>query len=200
MRSLLHIALFSMAAMTALGQVPAASPAGTPPVKTSAYMRPDKQERVDRYIKSMFGWTTIGKNIASAGISTWTDSPKEWGPHWSGFGKRFASNVGKGVIKNTTEFGLEEAFKLDSRYIRADHKSIGRRIGNALISPFIARNENGGRVFGFPRIAGIYASSIIAAETWYPARYGWRDGMRSGTISLGTTALFNLVKEFAHRR
>ena len=190
-----------MLAATAAAFSQSPTPMPSQPVQnTFSYKRPDKQERVHRYVKSMLGYSSLGKNLASAGISTWTNSPEEWGTHWNGFGKRFASNVGKSVIKNTTAFGLEEAFKLDSRYIWADGKSTGRRIENALISPFVARSENGGRVFGFPRIAGTYASSIIAAKTWYPDRYGWRDGLRSGTMSLGTSALFNLVKEFVHRK
>ena len=38
-------------------------------------------------------------------------------------------------------------------------------------------------------------ASIIAAETWYPKRYDFKDGLKSGTFSLGMNAAFNLVKE-----
>ncbi len=138
--------------------------------------------------------------MASAGLSTWSNSPEEWGPHLEGFGKRVASNVGKSVIKNTTAFALEEAFGLDSRYYRSPKKDVGSKVKNAILSTFTARNRNGKKVFGFPQIAGAYASNIIATEVWYPKRYGWRDGLRSGTVTLGTTALFNLVKEFVHKK
>ena len=186
-------ALLALASACAMAQTPSPSP-------TQAYQRSNKHERVRRYVNSMFGYSTIGKNLAGAGISTWTNSPEDWGTHWDGFGKRFASNMGKGVIKNTTAFGLEEALKFDSRYVPAPKKGIGYRIGNALISPFVARNKHGHRVFGLPRVAGTYTAHVIAAETWYPDRYTWRDGLRSGTISLGTSAIFNLFKEFSHRK
>jgi hypothetical protein len=46
---------------------------------------------------------------------------------------------------------------------------------------------------------GSYTGSIVAAETWYPRRYGLKDGLKSGTLSLGTDILSNLFKEFFHR-
>jgi hypothetical protein len=199
MKKLIAVVAVSICASATFAQTQSPSPATQTPA-TTTYKRPEKKERVDRYVRSMFGPITIGRNLASAGISTWKNSPEEWGPHWDGYGKRFASSMAKGVISNTTSFALEEAFKLDSRYVRATGKGVGYRIGNALISPLTARNKSGQRVFGFPRIAGTYASHVIAAQTWYPERYNWRDGMRSATISLGTSALFNLVKEFIHRK
>jgi hypothetical protein len=197
-RALAVSILLISAVAVGYSQTPTPSPAA--PAQNAAYVRPDKQQRIRSYIKSMFGFSALAKNVASAGVSTWTNAPDEWGPHWGGFGKRFASNMGKGIIKNTTAFGLEEAFKLDSRYVPAAGKPVGQRIGNALISPFVARNQYGRKVFGLPRIAGTFASSIIAVKTWYPANDGWKDGMRNGAVSLGTSALFNLIKEFAHRK
>jgi len=148
----------------------------------------------------MFGPVALGKRVLSAGWSTWRNSPEEWGPHWEGFGKRFASGTGKTIIKSTAQYGLEEAFKLDSHYYRSKNTSVGARVKNALISPVTARDENGRRVFGFPRIIGTYTGSIVAAETWYPDRYDWKNGVRSGTISLGMNAAFNLVKEFIWKK
>ena len=102
----------------------------------------------------------------------------------------------KNVIINTVIYGLDESFKLDSSYYRSKDKSVGGKVKNALISPVTARDKNGNRVFGFPRVVGTYTASIVAAETWYPARYNYKDGLKSGTISLGMNAAFNLVKEF----
>ena len=73
-------------------------------------------------------------------------------------------------------------------------------IGYAAISPLVARNEYGRMVPGAPRIAGTFAATLIASQTWYPERNGWKDGLRSGAISLGTTALFNMAKEFIRRK
>lgn len=202
---LLIVVLFS-AASFAVAQEP--SPTPTPQVTTTAqpgllpnhYVRPNAATRRKRFVNSIVGPFAIGKSVASAGISTWRNSPEEWGTKWEGFGRRVASTFGKKAIKQTTTFGLDEAFKLDSKFYRSANKSVSARVKNALISPVTARDKNGKRVFGFPRIAGTYASSIIAYETWYPDRYGWKNGVRSGTISLGFNAAFNLVKEFIWKK
>ena len=178
----------------------AQTPTPTPAAPTQAgYTRPGTSARRARYLKNMFGPEAIVKNIAMGGLTTWSNSPREWGPNWRGFGKRVASNFGKEIISNTVKFGLEEAFELDSHYYRSRQHDLGPRLKNALVSTVTTRNREGDRVFGFPRIVGIYSSHIIAAEVWYPNRYGIKDGLRSGTFSLGMTAVYNIFKEFIHK-
>jgi len=194
---------------TALSQAPVPvpeklaepQPASTPaPAKNiAAYVRLERKARVSNYLKSMFGLEAVGKNIVSAGFSTAGNSPEEWGGQWEGFGKRFASNMGKGVIKSTTQFALEEAFKLDSRYVKSQKKDAVSKIKNALTEPFIARTPSGKKVFGFPRLAGSMVSSVVAVKAWYPERFGWKSGLRNAQTAIGTTALFNLVKEFVRK-
>ncbi len=207
--NLLLVVLFS-ATSIAVAQQPA--PTSTPqivsttqpgllgPKSSTDYIRPDAKTRRNKFIKSVVGPFAIGKMVATAGISTWSNSPEEWGTKWEGFGRRAASNFGKNAIKQTTTFALDEGFKLDSHFYRSRNKSVGGRVRNALISPVTARDRNGKRVFGFPRIAGAYASSIIAYETWYPDRYNWKHGVRSGTVSLGFNAAFNLFREFVWKK
>lgn len=170
------------------------------PRQTGGYVRPNADKRFKSYVGNMFGPIALARNVASAGFSTWTNEPEEWGEKWEGFGRRVASNFGKSVIKETTIYGLDEAFKIDSRFYRSEKRDFKSKVKNAVTSPFLARKPDGRKVFGFPRLAGTYASSIIAAETWYPGRYDYKDGLASGTISLGTTVLVNLVKEFIWKK
>lgn len=178
---------------------PLPTASATPEIQPTPYQRPDAHKRFHRYVGSMFGPFSIGRAVAAAGISTAKDSPEEWGPHWDGFGKRFASNMGRSVMKNTMMYGLDEALKVDSYYYRSQKKDTGSRVYNALISPVTARTETGKRVFGFPRIVSTYASSVIVSETWYPGT-NWKDGLRNGTYTLGINAGFNLIKEFIWKK
>lgn len=164
--------------------------------QSDIYIRPDAKTREKDYVSSIFGPFSIAKNVALAGYNTWQNSPEEWGPTWEGFGRRVASNFGQSAIKNSVQFGLDEVLKVDSKFYRSKDKSVGARITNALVSPVTARTVDGKRTIGIPRIVGTYSSAIIARETWYPDRYSWKDGVKSGTISLGFTAGMNLIKEF----
>lgn len=170
-----------------------------PQQQAKVYKRPTGKERFDSYVKSLVGPTALARTVVGAGWGTWRNSPEEWGDKWEGFGRRFASGFGKNAIKQTVIYGLDEGFKLDSKFYRSQKKDFGSRLKNALISPVTARNENGKRVFGFPRVVGTYSSNIIAYETWYPRRFGYKDGLKSGTISLGFNAAFNLFKEFVKK-
>lgn len=170
------------------------------PARQAGYRFPTSKERRERYVKSLVGPMSLARTVVKAGWSTWRNSPEEWGDTWEGFGRRVASGMGKKAIKQTTIYALDEGMKLDSHFYRSTNKSVGARVRNALISPVTSRNRDGKRVFGLPRIAGTYAASIIAAEAWYPDRYNYKNGLRSGTISLGFNAAFNLFKEFVWKK
>jgi hypothetical protein len=164
------------------------------------YVRPDGHTRLKRYVNSMFGPMALAEDVALGGINTARNSPEEWGPHWEGFGKRVASGVGRGIIKDSVQYGLDEAFKLDSYYYRSTDKSVGARIKNALISPVTARRTDGSRTIGFPHIIGVYAGSVISRKAWYPPRYTLSDDLVSGSISMGFNVGMNLFKEFVWKK
>ena len=67
---------------------------------------------------------------------------------------------------------------------------------NAVISPVTARDPEGKRVFGYPRIVGLYTANIISHETWYPSRFDWKDGVKTATVSMGVSVGYILIKEF----
>ena len=184
-------------------QVPVAADKQTTPDNTttppSPYVRPSADKRFKKYLNSMFGPWSIGRAVASAGLSTWSNSPEEWGPHWDGFGKRFASNMGRSIIKNSIVYSMDEAFKLDSYYYRSTKRDWKSKVKTAMLSPVTARKPDGTKVFGFPRVVGTYTSSIIAAETWYPGT-DWKDGLRNGSMTLLFNGGYNLLKEFVLKK
>lgn len=212
MRSLFLLAalIFSATVSDAISQVPSPTPdqdakpaavsTPAPDSNNSSYVRPDGKTRFKRYVNGTAGPFALARQVAGAGIATWRNSPEEWGGQWEGFGKRVASNFGKNLIKQTTIYGLDSALKLDSHYYRSQKKDVGSKIKNALISPVTARNSSGKRVVGVPRLVGTYTASVVAAETWYPSRYDWKDGAKSATISFGISAAYNLFKEFVWKK
>lgn len=168
--------------------------------QNNSYVRPDSKKRFKRYVNKMIGFQALALSAVNAGISTATNEPEEWQGNWEGFGRRFASNMGRRAIRETAVYSLDEALKLDSAFYRSDKRDVGSRVKNALLSPVTARKPNGERTVGVPRLVGTFASHIIARETWYPKRFDYKDGLKSGTISLGMNAAFNLFKEFIWKK
>lgn len=191
----------SISASVSNAQTPSPSPT-TAPVAASAtgYVPPTAKERWRQFGNDTFGVRAILIRASAAGFSTWTNTPAEWGGQWKGFGKRFASNMGKSVIRNTTVLALDSAFHLDSRYVLSPKRDAASKFKNAFTAPFVARNRYGKKVFGFPKVAGAMTASFVSVSAWYPERYGWRDSVRNGLTSMATSAAFNLIREFITKK
>jgi hypothetical protein len=163
---------------------------------TPDYVFPTHRERFNRYIKSTVGPSRLAWTAASAGIAQWNDHPEEWGQGMKGYGKRYASSFGQNAIQQTVTYGLDEALGLDTGFQKSKRDGFGARAKDALIQNVTSRTKSGSRIISVPRLAGVYSGAIVAHETWYPERYSYKDGLRSGTTSLLTGFGINLVREF----
>jgi hypothetical protein len=166
------------------------------PKQTNSYVRPSAKKRFNSYVNNTIGPVALASNAAVAGLTTLTNNPEEWEKTGEGFARRFASRMGETAIQQTTMYGLDEALKIDSKFYKSKKRDFGSKVKNAFVSTFTARNEKGKRVVGVSRITGTYASRIISREAWYPDRFNYKDGLRSGSISLGVNVAVNLFREF----
>jgi hypothetical protein len=194
-----------VAAFSVYSQEPTKPQSTDPPVATSKtttpdYVFPTPRERFNRYVKSTVGPERLLRTAASAGISQWNDSPKEWGQGAKGYGKRFASHLSQNAINQTVTYGLDSALKLDTGFQRSKREGFFPRLKDALAQNVTSRNKSGGRVVSVPRFAGVYSGAILATETWYPDRYSYKDGLRIGTVTLLTGFGINVLREFVIRR
>ena len=163
---------------------------------SSGYVFPTPRERFKRYVSSTIGPTRLAWSAASAGINQWRDHPEEWGQGAKGYGKRYASSMGQNAIQQTVTYGLDSAIGLDTGFKRSKRQGFFPRFKDALIQNVTSRTRRGNRVISVPRFAGVYTGAIVPKETWYPDRYNYKDGLRSGTRTLITGFGINLVREF----
>lgn len=175
---------------------PSSSPSTQPALTTSGYVFPDKNERFKRYVNSTIGPFRLARTGVSAGLNQWNDSPEEWGQGMKGYGKRYASGLGRNAIQQTVTYGLDEALNLDTGFQRSRREGFFPRFKDALMQNVTSRTRSGKRVISVPRFAGVYAGAIVSHETWYPERYSYKDGLRSGTATLLTGFGINLFREF----
>lgn len=183
-RSIIAIALILFGSFIAAAQA------------TGTYSRPNAETRLKRFVLSAIGPYAIGSAVAGSAFGTMIDYPKEWGRTGNGFGRRFASNLGKNVAASSIVYVIDEAARLDSHYYKSRKRDVGSRVANALLSTFTARTASGRRTFGVSRIVGSYGADMLAKEIWYPSRYRWHDGLSGGTISIGINMMTNLIREF----
>jgi hypothetical protein len=176
-------------------QQPTTSPSAQPS-PTPDYVFPDNAERFRRYVKSTVGPFALLRTAASAGFQQASDSPEEWEQGAKGYGKRFASGFGRNAIRQTITYGLDEALDLDTGFERSKRSGFFPRLKDALIQNVTSRTRSGGRVLSAPRLIGVYSAGVISREAWYPERYSYKDGLRSGTTTLLTGFGINVLREF----
>ena len=163
---------------------------------TQDYVFPSGRERFNRYMKSSFGPFRLGYTAFTAGINQWRDHPEEWEQGMKGYGRRYASSLGQNFIQQTVTYGLDMGLGLDTGFEKSKREGFGPRLKDALIQNVTSRTKSGNRVISVPRLAGVYTGAIVARETWYPDRYDYKDGLKSGTTQLLTGFGINLVREF----
>lgn len=167
-----------------------------PATTTPAYVFPDRGARFKRYLNSTVGPFRLVRTGVSAGIDQWSDSPEEWGQGMKGYGKRYASGLGRNAIQQTVTYGLDEALHLDTGFQRSKREGFLPRLKDSLLQNVTSRTRSGKRVPSVPRFAGVYTGAIVSYETWYPERYSYQDGLRSGTTTLLTGFGINIFREF----
>ena len=207
------LAILTLISFSVRAQQPTGEPAGAKAKETKAstdkadaakpdsdpfdtYVFPTHRERFDRYVKDTVGPFRLARTAAASGLDQWSDTPEEWGQGMKGYGKRFASSFGRNAIQQTVTYGLDEAFGLDTGFQKSNREGVGPRIKHAFLETITSRTKSGNRVLSAPRLVGVYTGAVIASETWYPERYSYKDGLRSGTTTLLTNFGINLVREF----
>lgn len=184
-------------AQTRLLIVPAAeSPQQTQGSGGNVYVFPSKDKRFKRFVWNTIGPFSVLGAGAAAAVSQWQKNPPEWGQGASGYGKRFASNLGGNAIQQTVTYGLSEALGLDTGFEKSKRRGFGARLADALAENVTSRTHSGKRIISAPRLAGFYVGGLVPTLTWYPSRYGYKDGLRSGTYSLAAGFAVNVLREF----
>src|SRR5688572_29795023 len=121
---------------------PAASPTPTPsltPTSNSPYVFPTKGERSKRYVNSTVGPFRLVRTGVAAGIDQWSDNPEEWEQGMKGYGKRYASGLGRNGIQQTITYGLDTALNLDTGFERSKHDKFFPRLKDALLENVTSR-------------------------------------------------------------
>jgi hypothetical protein len=187
----------ALATLTVLAAAPDAS--GQTTSAATIDVRASAPERFKNYLQATVGPLVLVETVAWAGIAQESSTPAEWGRGATGFGRRYASIVGQGVIQESVTYGLSEAMALDSRFHRSRRHRFLPRAGDAVLQSVTSRRADGGRVVSAPLLAG-YAAGGLGVMTWYPDGYTHKDGVRYSVLALASRAGINLIREFVFRR
>ena len=140
--------------------------AETEPTTTSGvisnYAPIGSKERLKWFAVSTVGAPSLVGGLFSAGFGTLIDSPKEYGPHWEGFGKRYGMRLTGVSTGNLIEAGVGAAWGEDPRYFRAAGQPFKSRVGHAVKMTFLAQNKHGGVMPAYARYVATTGNNFLS--------------------------------------
>ena len=148
------------------------------------------------YLYDAFGPIAILGSAFGAGIQHLRNEPPEWEQGARGYGRRIGSKFGEHAVSTTALYVVSAAFQQDPTYYKCECAGFGRRFGHAIISGITALSPDDKRQFAPGRIIGPLAGGMVSANTWYPDRFGPKDGLRFAAQAFATQFGENLFKEF----
>ena len=127
----------------------------------------DGNERAKYLAVENVGVGSLLENVAIGAVQTLENTPKEYGPHWEGFGKRTGIVTANYGVKSVMEVGLGSLWGEDPRYDRTEGLHFGARLGHVVKMTFLARNRDGKTMPAYSRYIAFPASNFLANE-WMP--------------------------------
>ena len=164
---LVYIGIFFLFALAAASQTPGTLGASGSPANpgNSKYHQLTGEGRLNWFAQSTVGPPSLIGGTISAGWGTLFNSPKEYGPHWAGFGKRYGMRFTGVSVSNAMEGGLGALWGEDPRYIRAKGQPFKSRVGRVIKMTFLAYDKNGETMPAYARYIAIPGNNFLS-NTW----------------------------------
>lgn len=138
---------------------------GSDQAVNSPYQPITGRERWKWFLQSTIGPQGLAAGVFSAGFGTASNSPKEYGGTWEGFGSRYGMRLTGVSTGNAMEAGIGALWGEDPRYFRAPGRSFGRRVQNIVKMTFAARRQNGNFASAYARYVATAGNNVLS-NTW----------------------------------
>ena len=181
--------------------VPASAPGETNEAAVQSYTGTDyspmtQGEKINFHLRSSADPASVFASAFSAGISHARNSVPEWGQGMEGYGRRFASSLGRKTVERTTRHGLKILLREDPRYFYSDRHGIKPRTLHAIGEIFVAHKDSGDTRPNYSYFAGI-ASGIYISRLWRPENSrNSKDFIQDAAVSIGIQSVKNVFTEF----
>lgn len=119
-----------------------ADPASARP-QPGEYQPLTPEERFTWFVKSTVGFPSLAGGVISSAWGTEFNSPREYGPNWKGFGKRYGMRLTGVSVGNALEAGLGSVLGDDPRYFSAQGRPFRQRVLHIVKFTFITYKTDG---------------------------------------------------------
>jgi hypothetical protein len=161
----LQLVVLVIGSVLVRGQAVQSSSSGALP--SAPYQPITARQRVNWIVDNTLGPETLTVGLFSSGIGTARDSPKEYGPHWGGFGDRYGMRLTGVSTGNVIEAGLGALWGEDPRYrnFRNASEPLKDRIRRVVVMTFVAHDRHGNRMPAYARYIATPGNNFLS-NTW----------------------------------
>lgn len=156
---------YILCATLAMASTLPAQVASSSQLATPVYTAPTANDRLKWFAYNTAGPPSLAGGVVSAAWGTLFNSPKEYGPHWEGFGKRYGMRLTGVSTGNAIEAGLGAVWGEDPRYLRATGQPFKARIAYVFKMSVMTHNRDGGIMPAYARYTAIAGNNFLS-NTW----------------------------------
>lgn len=134
------------------------------PVNRASYVPITPRQRFKWFVDRSIGPTTLTAGLFVAGFGTARDAPKEYGPHWEGFGKRYGIRLTGISTSNAMEASLGAIWGEDPRYsnFRQSDRPFKDRARRVVFMTFVAHDRSGDLMPAYARYIAMPANNFLS--------------------------------------
>jgi hypothetical protein len=130
------------------------------------YQPASASDRMKWFVVSTAGpLSLLAAGPISAGFGTAINRPKEYGPHWEGFGKRYGMRLTGVSTGNAIEASLGSLWGEDPRYFQSPRRGFGTRVKYVIKTTFVAPRRDGTLHPAYARYIGNVGNNFLS-NTW----------------------------------
>jgi len=116
--------------------------------------------------------------------------PREYGPHWEGFGKRYGMRLTGVSTGNAIEATLGAAWGEDPRYFPSPDHKFGQRVKYVIKTTFIAPHRDGSWHPAYARFAGDIGNNFLSSQ--------WRVASEDGMDDAALRSVWGILGRMGH--
>jgi hypothetical protein len=185
--------------LLALAFLPALLAGQPAPAPAASFSPLDVGDKFEYRLGETFGITKIITVGVRAGYDQLTDTPSEWKQGGTAYAKRYVSEFGITVARQTFAFTLESVLHEDPRYFPSGQKGFFARTKSALKQTVITRTDSGRNRFATAKVGSALAAPFLANKWQPPSTSDASTALSTFAITLAGDAGYNFLQEFFPR-
>jgi hypothetical protein len=148
------------------------------------------------FITNTMNPSNLTGGICAAALGTAPDRPKEYGPHWGGFGDRYGMGMTGTATGNAIEAGAGLLLREDPRYFRVPDRTFTARVANVVRLTVAARGGHGSFGPAYARCMALFGNNLVS-NIWRPhSEANTHDALIRSSEGFGGLLAGNAFEEF----